>query len=364
MWDLYNADLSKWLEDYNGEKYHALISDPPYNLDSIKKRFGKKDSAPAKFGKDGVFARSSRGFMGKEWDTDIAFNPYWWWLISEKVLLPGAIGMAFSSTRTFHRMASAIEDAGFIVHPMIGWIQGQGFPKATHVKNSEIFDDYRYGLQALKPSFEPICVFQKPHEGNQLDGILELGTGAFNIEGSRVGYDEIPSNVLEEWSGFGQLERPNYTQSKHLGRWPANVVITGDINLWYDKFFYCVKPNRKEKDAGLDALETVNYGQSGGALSKISQGEDEYLQDSIGLNRIQQVKNPHPTVKPMELIKWLATLLLPPVDYQPRRVFVPYSGSGSEIIGALLAGWDYALGIEIEEESCKIAVKRLQHWIK
>lgn len=382
---LFNDDLRGWLKNYGGVKFHALVSDPPYNLDSIKKRFGKKNSAPAKFGTDGVFARSSKGFMGKEWDTDIAFDPTVWALIYEKVLLPGAIGMAFSSTRTYHRMATAIEDAGFIIHPMIGWIQGQGFPKATRVdraadarelygktntvakrmadyvnptgeikevlqgnngmlndvikrerkfnvepisKMGKLWQDYRYGLQTLKPSFEPICVFQKPHEGNQLDGILQLGTGAFNIEGGRVGYDEIPSNVLEEWSGFGQLERPDYEQEKHIGRWPANVVITGDVDLWYDKFFFCKKPNRKEKDAGLDE------------------------------------KNPHPTVKPIELIKWLSTLILPPEEYKPRRVFVPYAGSCSEMIGALLAGWDYAFGIEIEEESCRIAVERLQHWIK
>jgi site-specific DNA-methyltransferase (adenine-specific) len=328
MWDLFQTDLKEWLKDYSGEKFHALISDPPYNLDSIKKRFGKKDSAPAKFGTDGVFTRSSRGFMGKEWDTDIAFDSAVWSLIYEKVLLPGAIGMAFSSTRTYHRMASAIEEAGFIIHPMIGWINSQGFPKATHVKGSKVFEEYRYGLQALKPSFEPICVFQKPHEKNQLSGILKYGTGAFNIEGSRIGFDEIPSNVLEEWSGFGQLERPDYVQEKHIGRWPANIVITGDVNLWYDKFFYCVKPNRKEKDAGLEE------------------------------------KNPHPTVKPIELIKWLATLILPPVEYAPRRAFVPYAGSGSEMIATQLAGWDYVLGIEIEEESCKIAVQRLKWWLR
>lgn len=369
-WKLYNDDIRNFCREYakDGQKFHAILCDPPYNLDTIKKRFGKEDSAPAKFGTDGVFARSSRGFMGKEWDSDVAFDPELWSAISA-ILYPGAFCMAFSSTRTYHRMATAIEQAGFIIHPMIGWIQGQGFPKATRVDVqvdgdlAKTWEGYRYGLQTLKPSFEPICVFQKPFEGRPIDCITKNGAGSLNIEGARIGNEAVTVNILEEWSGFGQVKNPDYESTTKNGRWPANVVISGDVDLWYDKFFYCAKANVKEKNAGLDDMPDVAFGQSGGAQSKLSQGEAEYKQDSIGLNRIKVVKNNHPTVKPIELIKHLATLLRPPAEYKS-NLLVPFSGSGSEMIGALLSGWDTVIGVEIEKDSCEIAVNRIKHWNK
>jgi site-specific DNA-methyltransferase (adenine-specific) len=364
-WQLYNDDIMKYCEAYSkdGQRFQSLLCDPPYNLDTIKKRFGKENSAPAKFGTDGVFARSSRGFMGKEWDNDVAFDPELWSAIS-RLLCPGAFCMAFSSTRTYHRMATAIEQAGFVIHPMIGWINGSGFPKATRVKDGgDTWEGYRYGLQALKPSFEPICVFQKPFEGRPIDCIKKYGAGALNIDGARIGDEEVTVNVLEQWSGLGQVQRPDYESTTRNGRYPANVVISGDVDLWYSKFFYCAKASRSERDAGLEDMPDTVFGQSGGAQSKLAQGEEEYLQDSIGLNRIKRVKNPHPTVKPIDLIKHLATLLRPPAEYKS-NLLVPFAGSGSEMIGALLAGWNTVIGIEIEKESCEIAVKRIKHWTK
>ena len=399
-WQLYNDDITKFCETYSkdGQRFQALLCDPPYNLDTIKKRFGKENSAPAKFGTDGVFARSSRGFMGKEWDNDVAFDPELWSAIS-RLLCPGAFCMAFSSTRTYHRMATAIEQAGFVIHPMIGWINGSGFPKATRVKDGgDTWEGYRYGLQALKPSFEPICVFQKPFEGKPIDCIMKYGAGALNIEDSRIPLengDEYAINTFDDgMKPFGGGAGHKYTSKKVKeenlgraiyqtqswkntsvagvgsvnddwkgGRWPANVVISGDVDLWYSKFFYCAKASRSERDAGLEDMPDTVFGQSGGAQSKLAQGEEEYLQDSIGLNRIKRVKNPHPTVKPIDLIKHLATLLRPPAEFKS-NLLVPFSGSGSEMIGALLAGWDTVIGVEIEKESCEIAVKRIKHWTK
>lgn len=353
------ADIVEWTKNYTGPLFHAVLCDPPYNLDSIKKRFGTPNSVPAK---SGPFKRIGRGFMGKEWDTDIAFEPETWQNIGN-LLHFGAFCMAFSSTRTYHRMATAIEDAGFVVHPMIGWVNGSGFPKATKIKDNEIFEGHRYGLQALKPSFEPICVFQKPYEGRPLDCIASTGAGTLNIDGGRFGDETVVINKLEEWSGLGQIQRPEYESVYGKGRWPANIVISGDVDLWYDKFFYCAKANRKERDAGLDSLPDTMFGQSGGAQGRLAEGEEEYLQDSIDLNRIKRVKNPHPTVKPLDLCRWLAALLLPPEEYDG-RLLVPFSGSGSEVIGALQAGWNSVTGVEIEEESCNIANLRIKHWIK
>lgn len=154
-------DVLGFAADYRGPLFHALLCDPPYHLTTITKRFGAADAVPAKFGKDGAFARASKGFMGKDWDGgDIAFQAETWAAFYD-LLLPGAFGMAFASTRGYHRMACAIEDAGFVIHPMLCWAQSQGFPKATRIKNDMRFNGHRYGLQALKPSIEPICVFSK-----------------------------------------------------------------------------------------------------------------------------------------------------------------------------------------------------------
>lgn len=112
-----------------GVRVHAVCTDPPYGLVSIKKRFGKANAAPAKFGTDGAFARAGAGFMGSEWDgTGIERDPEFWRLIWE-ILLPGGYCLAFSGASTGHWQACAMELAGFTMHPMIGWTFGSGFPK-------------------------------------------------------------------------------------------------------------------------------------------------------------------------------------------------------------------------------------------
>jgi len=395
-WRIINQDVISWARSYDGPLFHAIVCDPPYNLDTIKKRFGNKNAAPAKYGTDGVFQRSSRGFMGQEWDTDIAFQPLTWELLGE-VLYPGALCMAFSSTRTYHRMAIAIESAGFIIHPMIGWIQAQGFPKATNISKlldkragssaahddyetteirdqielrgpatdlAKIWQEHRYGLQALKPAFEPICVFQKPYDKVPLDSIVETGAGTMWIDGNRVGIDAIPSNQFDDgMKPFGHGAGHSYTRTENSGRWPANVILSGDVGLPYEKFFYCAKPRKEERDAGLEEFPdkerfTVKQGMTGISGDRRSGGKN---QKSIPVGK-SIVKNTHPTVKPIKLTKHLTQLLLPPDEYSPRRLLVPFSGSGSEMIGGLLAGWDEIVGIEIEDGVCEIAVKRLEYW--
>jgi site-specific DNA-methyltransferase (adenine-specific) len=134
-----NADVLEWAKTYTGPKFHALLCDPPYHLVSITERFGKAGSAAAQFGSDGAFQRASKGFMGRDWDgvgpdgIGIAFRPSTWAAIAQH-LYPGAWGMVFASSRGWHRLAVAIEDAGLIIQPTIfGWSYGSGFPKATNI---------------------------------------------------------------------------------------------------------------------------------------------------------------------------------------------------------------------------------------
>lgn len=224
----------------SGETFDACVTDPPYDLTSVVKRFGGENAAPAQRGTDGLFARASRGFMGKTWDgTGVAFDPATWRAVYD-VLKPGAHLLAFGGTRTFHRMAVAIEDAGFEIRDTMMWMYGTGFPKSHDVSKgidkvagavrSEVvgsklgrpgmskdgsnqrngFDDAFGGDAhggmssdilapatpeaaawsgwgtALKPAWEPIIVARKPLIGTVAANVLAHGTGALNIDACRV----------------------------------------------------------------------------------------------------------------------------------------------------------------------------------
>jgi hypothetical protein len=161
--DLRLGDCVQWARDYSGEPFHALLCDPPYEMK----------------------------FMGKDWDNSgIVFDPATWEAF-KRIMYPGAFGMAFASSRGWHRLACAIEDAGFVIHPsLFGWTYGSGFPKATRLNHghpkTETFSGHRYGLQALKPALEPVIVFQRPYEGRPVDNITATGAGVLSIDAARI----------------------------------------------------------------------------------------------------------------------------------------------------------------------------------
>lgn len=127
------GDMLEVLAARKGPLFDAVVTDPPYHLQSIVKRFGGKNAAPAKEGATGAYARASRGFMSQTWDGgDIAFRPETWRAVYDQ-MKPGAHLVAFSGTRTYHRMAVAIEDAGFEIRDMLAWTYGSGFPKSHDV---------------------------------------------------------------------------------------------------------------------------------------------------------------------------------------------------------------------------------------
>lgn len=206
-WHIETAGVIDWAAQYQGPKFHALLCDPPYEL----------------------------GFMGKDWDrSGIAFKAGTWAALAEH-LLPGAFGTAFASSRSWHRLAVAIEDAGLRIHPSIfGWCYGSGFPKATRLKGDDRFEGHRYGLQALKPALEPIIVFQKPYDGRPVDSIMATGAGALWIDGGRIAgpawnrstltIDDMRGNNYGR-SGGKRLE-VGPQESHPQGRWPANFVLS------------------------------------------------------------------------------------------------------------------------------------------
>ena len=229
---LHAGDCLTVLKALADNSIDAVVTDPPYHLTSIVKRFGSENAAPAQFGTDGAFARASRGFMGKTWDGgDIAQNPSLWSEVL-RVLKPGGHLAAFGGDRTYHRMACAIDDAGFEVRRMIGWVYGQGFPKSLNISKAidkaagaerEVVGvHHRHGggsavscsmsgplgtdsaipLTApqltppvngkdgghnVKPALEPICLARKPlSEKTVAANILRWGVGGLNIDACRV----------------------------------------------------------------------------------------------------------------------------------------------------------------------------------
>jgi len=229
---LHHTDCLAWLAAYEGPLFDSCVTDPPYHLTSIVKRFGKAGSAEAKVGATGAYARASKGFMGKEWDGgDIAFRPETWRAVFD-VLKPGAHLVAFSGTRTYHRMVCAIEDAGFEIRDMISWVFGSGFPKNHNV--GKVLAEWEGWGTALKPALEPICFARKPLIGTVAENVLAHRTGAINIDGCRVpvGDDAYARNCSADRGHADNRKRDmdfgmTAGSASAIGRHPANVVHDG-----------------------------------------------------------------------------------------------------------------------------------------
>ena len=391
-----------------GVKVDAVVTDPPYHLTSITERFGKEGSAPAQHGTDGAFARASRGFMGKEWDGgDIAFRAETWALCFE-LLKAGGHLLAFSGSRTYHRMAVAIEDAGFEIRDQIMWIYGSGFPKSHDISKAidkslgakrqivgttnilgftkssveqgaqnrtrlvfDKFSDQPETIEAkqwegwgtaLKPAHEPIVLARKPiSEKSIADNVVKHGTGALNIDGCRVSLDgEKPPNgsAKRVYKNNEYTEEKIYGDNKTTpdsGRYPANVLHDGLQEEWA-RYFYCPKTSTAEREESVQT-PTKKIGMSGGAQSH---GEGYDKAQSIGLNKVVERKNTHPTVKPVELMRYLCRLITP----KGGTVLDPFMGSGSTGLAAKTECMEF-IGIEREQEYFEIATDRINKtWVQ
>lgn len=391
---IHQGDCLEVLPTLPADSFDSCVTDPPYHLTSIVKRFGKPGSVPAKVGETGAYARASRGFMGQQWDGgDIAFRPETWAAVL-RALKPGAHLAAFGGTRTFHRMMVAIEDAGFELRDTLMWVYGTGFPK-SHNQHGE----WEGWGTAYKPAWEPIAVFRKPLIGTVAENLAQYGTGAINIDGCRVPSEGGRTRTGEESqdrrytkagsTNFSALPGPRGGGA--LGRWPANLLHDGSedvlaafpaapgqqgraktddtkkTNIVYGKFarndvkhpeprgdegsaarfFYCAKASRADREDGCDSLPLP----AGGMVSETS-GQHITRRDggAPGL-----VRNPHPTVKPTPLMQWLCRSVTRPGG----RILDPFTGSGSTGRGAVLEGFHF-VGIEQAAAYANIAEARIR----
>lgn len=398
MIDLHLGDCLDVLKTLADNSVDSCVTDPPYHLTSIVKRFGGKNAAPAKFGTDGAFARASRGFMNQTWDGgDIAFQPELWAEVL-RVLKPGAHLLAFSGTRTYHRMAVAIEDAGFEIRDQMGWTYVSGFPKSHSVPRAidsqqgvpargksfnmkgkgdradELDGNGRVVLpayegctpaarrwqgwgSALKPAWEPICVARKPLAGTIAENVLTYGTGALNIDGCRVPHDGTGSwgdGNGSRPAGFGDVGADKggtepCGQRHEAGRWPANLIHDGsdevvDVLKGAARFFYCPKASKRDRDEGLE-------GFAQGSNMRVNAPRRDENEKASTLRA-----NTHPTVKPTKLMAYLCRLVTPPGGI----VLDPFMGSGSTGKAAVAEGLRF-LGIEREFGYFEIALARISN---
>ena len=387
--DILQGDCLVVLPTLDADSFDACVTDPPYHFGSIVKRFAKTGGGDRPESRVGVYNRHARGFVGKQWDGgDIAFQPETWAAVL-RVLKPGAHLLAFGGTKGFHRMACAIEDAGFEVRDTIMWLYGSGFPK-SHNQHGE----WEGWGTALKPAYEPIMLARKPLIGTVAANLEVHRTGAINIDGCRVATEDTivatRNTALGLMNDDGWQSRPGIYKQKTGGRWPANVIhdgsddvlaafpdapgrmaaassssdsrktqnVYGDMKRGSDageprdlggsaaRFFYCAKASKKAREEGCDGLPL----RQGGIRSETS-GQHITRRDGgdPGL-----VRNNHPTVKPTELMRYLCRLVTPPSG----RIIDPFAGSGSTGKAAKLEGFRFT-GIEREEEYIAIARKRL-----
>ena len=220
--EIIHGDCRSALEFMPSNSIHSVVTDPPYALVSISKRFGKEGAKPAA---PGVYARSGAGFMGKTWDNgSTAFDPEFWADVY-RVLRPGGHVLAFGGTRTYHRLASAIEDAGFEIRDQIGWLYGSGFPK-SHNQDGE----WEGWGTALKPAWEPIVVARKALDGTNAQNLARWSVGALNIDGCRVDGDVDEMKGRSGTSAIPGGDTSSYRahnaeggvwEPSALGRWPA-----------------------------------------------------------------------------------------------------------------------------------------------
>tara|TARA_R100000697_G_scaffold36503_1_gene48392 strand:- start:1513 stop:2697 length:1185 start_codon:yes stop_codon:yes gene_type:complete len=370
-------EMQKLIDD--GVQIDSIVTDPPYHLTSIVKRFGKEGSAPVKVNeffnkKNGEskgsspYKRTSTGFMGKEWDGgDVAFRSDTWKL-AYNLLKPGGHLLAFSASRNYHRMAVAIEDAGFEIRDQIMWIYGSGFPKSLNIgkgvdkklgNEREVIgkgkpmsslgvmhddnwqSDSEYNQTkgnsewegwgtALKPAHEPIVMARKPLEGTNIDNVLKYGTGGINIDGCRIQGDDTGSERkitnrksrnengvwTDENSGM-KADGAKFADADPKGRYPANVMHDGLQEEWA-RYFYCPKVSKSERNNST-------------------------------------IKNTHPTVKPIKLMRYLCRLVTP----KGGVVLDPFMGSGSTGIATKQENFQF-IGIEKEKEYYDIACKRIE----
>jgi site-specific DNA-methyltransferase (adenine-specific) len=299
----------------------AVVCDPPYGIGWQDARW---DS--------GAIKEAAVRSAGRRLSANEAFEVWCglWGAECARVLKPGGHLLAFGSPRTYHRLAAGLEDAGLEIRDTLLWLYSKGMSKSRHYPGGR--------ATTLKPAVEPIVLARRPLDQTTEETIERHGTGAMNAVACRVN-GRHPANVIishdpdcaEEGCApgcaVGLLDA-----AAQRGEGAASMIAPS-------RFLYCPKPSRAERDAGCEALPERHF----------------HLLPDAG--KSAPARNPHPTLKPIELMRWLVRLVCP----ADGLVLDPFMGSGTTGVGAVLEGRRF-YGIELEEDYIEIARARIDHW--
>ena len=359
---LINDDCIEAMKQMPDNSVDSIVTDPPYGINFMGKAWDNAAiMSRSVAGIDHTQTTDRSGSMhAGSYDTTNKGNKafeYWtysWAVEAFRVLKPGGHLISFASPRTYHRMASGIEDAGFDIRDQIMWLFGSGFPKSLNLK-----DEWQGWGTALKPAHEPMVLARKPINGTVVNNVTTYGTGALNIESARIpsndGFEKawdkpISTNISAPGGKYiteGSQHIVDISEHKPSGRWPANVIHDGLETEWA-KFFYCAKTSKKDRNEGLNGFiekqqdESRKEGNPGG--------------DNPRNRGLQERANYHPTVKPTALMQYLIKLITPPNG----TVLDPFMGSGSTGKACALEGFDF-IGIDQDADYVEIARSRIAH---
>lgn len=467
------GDCIELMAEIESASLDAIVTDPPYGIgfmgkewdvfkpevvaqgESRRERKGTPRSSkryPDRVGK------AQGGGPSIQYDESLSGNQRFqawmtnWAVECLRILKPGGHLLAFGGTRTYHRLACAIEDAGFEVRDSLLWLYGTGFPKSHNLDG-----EWEGWGTALKPAHEPIVVARKPPVGTVRANVLKYGTGALNVDGCQIGTSKkVPASVSRtpgsslSGSVDGSLRRETGEErgfDPESGRWPANVVLShtplcepvgtrivkgdprdtgngerpggfadvgaesGDTEpnapvygdeevIEWDCAPGCpvatldaqgggtsrnpagtfgYDPGSKGYGGEWGQRQVFGYGDSGGASRFFYQAKTSRAERNAGLEGFEEKTslkvdptsamakdgrrgsgtgaNHHPTVKPIDLMRWLVRLITPPGG----TILDPFTGSGSTGCAAVLEGFDF-IGIEREAEYAEIADARIAWW--
>jgi site-specific DNA-methyltransferase (adenine-specific) len=351
--------------------------------------------------------------MGKRWDYDVPSVEIWGECL--RILKPGGHLLAFAGTRTQHRMAVRIEDAGFEIRDMIAWVYGSGFPKSLDVSkaidkaagaerevvgqrdtsvgnggtgNNFLTENSRHRFvditapatpeaqqwagwgTALKPALEPVTMARKPFPGTVAANVLEHGTGAINVDGCRVEADDgfekawdrpISTNVGAKGGKYiseGVQHTVDLSANRPVGgRWPANLIHDGsdEVVELFPEVNSARIGNLNNPHRGVNHTAT-SYGQGDGKETHDyrDSGSAARFFYTAKATRAERQGVTHPTVKPLDLMAYLCRLVTPPGG----TVLDPFMGSGTTIKAALSEGFN-AIGIERDPAYFAMAQHRM-----
>lgn len=402
-----NADCLDALRAMPDNSVDAIVTDPPYGLSNIKpERITEAIVAWASGDRERV--PDGSGFMGKAWDCFVP--PPAAWDECLRVLKPGGHLVAFAGSRTHDLMGLSIRMAWFEIRDGLAWLYGSGFPKSMNVgkaiasggrpediRRLAMGDDYQpsgrgrvnydHGAgsamngkstpagtdwdgwgTALKPAFEPVTLARKPLEGTVAANVLKWGTGALNIDATRIEHDAKSAAWVEKWSGneghpggmFGGIG--TRFGGSPSGRWPANVALDEHQAAALDEQSG-VSKSRQHTGRRSGKADETSLGKFAGQELATMGHDDEggasrffYCAKASSKERPEVDGVKHPTVKPLSLMRWLVRLVTPPGGL----VLDPFAGSGTTLEAAALEGFS-CTGIELDPnyaELCRVRIKR------